>query len=41
MITDGERLQRWWDAKAAAEETDKSDEAVNRALRWREIDRRA
>lgn len=40
MRTDAERLQHWWDAKAPAEEIDRADEAVNRALRWREIDRR-
>jgi SAM-dependent methyltransferase len=34
---DRERL--WWDAKAASEERDSDDEAVNRALRWREIER--
>lgn len=40
MDTDFEREQRWWDAKAAREEADTADEAVNRTLRWREIDRR-
>lgn len=29
-----------WDDIAAIEETDRGDEAVNRALRWREIERR-
>jgi len=40
MDIDFDREQRWWDAKAAREEADTADEAVNRALRWREIDRR-
>lgn len=31
--------EKWWDAKAANEERDLADEAVNRALRWREIER--
>jgi hypothetical protein len=33
------REQSWWDAKAAKEDIDLADEAINRALRWREIDR--
>jgi SAM-dependent methyltransferase len=37
--TDFDRERQWWDAKAAREETDSADEAVNRALRWREIER--
>ncbi len=36
---DFQRERQWWDAKAPKEETDLSDEAVNRALRWREIER--
>lgn len=36
---DFERERQWWDAKAAKEEDDLLDEAVNRALRWREIER--
>lgn len=34
-----DREGKWWDAKAAKEERDLADEAVNRALRWREIER--
>jgi SAM-dependent methyltransferase len=37
--TDFGREQLWWDAKAAKEEIDSADEAINRALRWREIER--
>ena len=37
---DFERERAWWDAKASSEETDRADEAINRALRWREITRR-
>jgi SAM-dependent methyltransferase len=33
------RERRWWDAKAPTEEADKADEAINRALRWRELER--
>lgn len=40
MGVDFEREKRWWDAKAPSEEKDRRDEAVNRALRWREIERR-
>jgi len=36
---DFDRERRWWDAKAAKEETDSADETINRALRWREIER--
>ncbi|MCR4404038.1 MAG: methyltransferase domain-containing protein [Candidatus Acetothermia bacterium] len=39
MKTDFEREKRWWDAKAPKEEQDLADEAINRALRWREIER--
>jgi ubiquinone/menaquinone biosynthesis C-methylase UbiE len=37
--TDFDRERRWWDAKAPKEETDLADESINRALRWREIER--
>ena len=40
MQVDFERERAWWDAKAPKEEQDAADEAVNRALRWREIERR-
>jgi ubiquinone/menaquinone biosynthesis C-methylase UbiE len=36
---DLDREQLWWDAKAQQEELDRADERVNRALRWREIER--
>jgi SAM-dependent methyltransferase len=36
---DFQRERQWWDAKAPQEETDRQDEAINRALRWREIER--
>lgn len=39
MEVDFEREKAWWDAKAPAEEQDRFDEPVNRALRWREIER--
>lgn len=39
MGVDFERERCWWDAKALKEEQDLADEAVNRALRWREIER--
>jgi ubiquinone/menaquinone biosynthesis C-methylase UbiE len=39
MHIDFDRERTWWDAKAVKEEQDLSDEAVNRALRWREIER--
>lgn len=39
MQVNFERERKWWDAKAPAEELDLADEFVNRALRWREIDR--
>lgn len=35
-----DRQRQWWDAKADREEIDGCDESVNRALRWREIERR-
>ena len=37
--TDFDREKRWWDAKAPNEERDLADESINRALRWREIER--
>lgn len=39
-MVDFDQEKRWWDHKAPKEEQDREDEAVNRALRWREIDRR-
>ena len=39
MPVDFAREASWWDAKAHKEESDTADEAVNRALRWREIER--
>jgi ubiquinone/menaquinone biosynthesis C-methylase UbiE len=39
MKIDFDRERAWWDAKALEEEQDLSDEAINRALRWREIER--
>jgi SAM-dependent methyltransferase len=33
------RERRWWDEKASKEEQDVADEAINRGLRWREIER--
>lgn len=40
MIVDFERERRWWDAKAPGEEREVADEFFNRALRWRELERR-
>lgn len=40
MDPDSRQEQGWWDAKAAREQRDIGDEAINRALRWREIERR-
>ena len=40
MSIDFDRERRWWNAKACKEEIDSGDEAVNRALRWRELERR-
>ncbi|MBN1316469.1 MAG: class I SAM-dependent methyltransferase [Anaerolineales bacterium] len=40
MSVDFEREKQWWDAKAPIEDKDRRDEAVNRALRWRELERR-
>jgi len=39
MEVDFNRERTWWDVKAPTEEQDLADEAVNRALRWREIER--
>ena len=39
MKVDFEREKQWWDAKAPKEEQDRADEAINRALRWREVKR--
>jgi SAM-dependent methyltransferase len=39
MEVDFNREKDWWDAKAPEEEQDLGDESVNRALRWREIER--
>ena len=39
MNVDFEREKRWWNAKAPKEEGDIGDQAINRALRWREIER--
>jgi len=38
MKVDFDRERAWWDAKAPEEEQDLADEAINRALRWREIE---
>jgi hypothetical protein len=37
--TNFDREKMWWDAKAPKEELDSADEYINRALRWREIER--
>jgi SAM-dependent methyltransferase len=39
MEVDFNRERDWWDAKAPEEEQDLADEAINRALRWREVER--
>jgi len=39
MKVDFDRERAWWDAKSPEEEQDLGDEAVNRALRWRQIER--
>lgn len=39
MKVDFQRERLWWDAKAPKEEAYLQDEAINRALRWREIER--
>lgn len=38
-MVDFKREREWWNSKADREETDLADEAVNRALRWRELER--
>lgn len=37
--TNFDRERDWWNAKAPKEERDMADESINRALRWREIER--
>jgi len=39
MQVNFDREKAWWDAKAPKEEHDVADECINRALRWREIQR--
>jgi len=39
MKVDFDRERTWWDAKSPKEEEDLADEVVNRALRWREVER--
>ena len=39
MKPDFKREQAWWEGKADGEERDIADEAINRALRWRAIER--
>jgi ubiquinone/menaquinone biosynthesis C-methylase UbiE len=39
MEVDFDRERAWWDAKAPDEEQYLADEAINRALRWREVER--
>ncbi len=39
MGVDFNRERAWWDAKASEEEQDLGDESINRALRWREVER--
>ncbi len=39
MKPDFKREQTWWEGKADGEERDVADEAINRALRWRAIER--
>lgn len=39
MNPDFQRERQWWNANAARDEQDLGDEAINRALRWREIER--
>jgi len=39
MSVDFDREKSWWDAKAEKEATDLADEAINRELRWRELER--
>lgn len=39
MQVDFDREEAWWNEKAGSEEVDLDDEAINRGLRWREIER--
>jgi SAM-dependent methyltransferase len=39
MKVDFNREKEWWDTKADKEEKDLGDEIINRALRWREIEK--
>jgi ubiquinone/menaquinone biosynthesis C-methylase UbiE len=39
MKPDFNRERAWWENKASGEELDAGDEPINRALRWREIER--
>lgn len=39
MNVNFQREKEWWNAKAPAEEQDLADEEINRALRWREIEK--
>lgn len=39
MKVNFKKEKQWWNAKATKEEQDLADEAINRALRWREIER--
>jgi hypothetical protein len=39
MRIDFDRERQWWNAKAPKEARDLADEDINRALRWREIER--
>ena len=39
MKPDFKREQSWWEGKTEGEERDLADEPINRALRWREIER--
>ncbi len=39
MQIDFEQEKRWWNTKATREEQDMADEAINRLLRWREVER--
>lgn len=39
MKTDFKHERAWWEGKAEGEERDLADESINRALRWREIER--
>ena len=39
MQVNFDRERAWWDTKAPKEDHDLADEAINRALRWREVER--